>query len=74
MVRWAWSSALSCIYVLYVRVPTYEEVVGLEDEGQPDDSEDEEALEKQEEFERKFNFRFEEPGAELVRKTCVYVC
>lgn len=51
------------------RVPTYGEVVGSEDEGQPDDSEDEEALEKQEEFERKFNFRFEEPGGDLVRIT-----
>ena len=50
------------------RVPTYDEVVDSEDEGQPDDSEDEEALEKQEEFERKFNFRFEEPGGDLVRK------
>ena len=53
---------------LMYRVPTYDEVVGSEDEGQPDDSEDEEALEKQEEFERKFNFRFEEPGGDLVRK------
>ena len=49
-------------------MPTYNEVVGSEDEVQPDDSEDEEALEKQEEFERKFNFRFEEPGGDLVRK------
>lgn len=56
--------ALVCMY----RVPTYDEVVGSEDEGQLDDSEDEEALEKQEEFERKFNFRFEEPGGDLVRK------
>ena len=48
-------------------MPTYDEVVGSEDEGQLDDSEDEEALEKQEQFERKFNFRYEEPGGNLVR-------
>jgi len=31
------------------------------------DSEDEEALDQQEVFEKRFNFRFEEPDADLVR-------
>eukprot|EP00118_Oscarella_pearsei_P003520 m.14620 g.14620 ORF g.14620 m.14620 type:complete len:627 (+) comp25852_c0_seq1:22-1902(+) len=38
-------------------IPTYEEVTATQH-----DSEDEEAVEEQEEFERKYNFRFEEPG------------
>ncbi len=42
-------------------VPTYEEVVGV-----ASDNEDEEALQEQEEFERKFNFRYEEPESDLV--------
>ena len=50
-----------------ITVPTYEEVVGgQEDVEGGSDSEDEEALEEQEEFERKFNFRFEEPEGDLV--------
>ncbi len=42
-------------------VPTYEEVVGV-----ASDNEDEEALQEQEEFERRFNFRYEEPESDLV--------
>lgn len=48
-----------------IRIPSYDEVVGTD--SAPSDSEDEEALEEQEIFERKYNFRFEEPDADLVR-------
>lgn len=54
----------SCLTLLVLchRVPTYEEVVGGSDE----ESEDEKALESQEKFERRFNFRFEEPDGDLI--------
>ena len=54
-------------------VPTYDEVVGVASEGSGgSDTEDEEALQEQEEFERKFNFRFEEPESDLVSATSVF--
>lgn len=49
------------------RIPLYDEIVASDPEPVPSDSEDEEALEEQETFERKYNFRFEEPDANLVR-------
>lgn len=42
------------------RIPSYDEVIRELEE-------DEEELAKEEQFEKKYNFRFEEPGAELVR-------
>lgn len=41
-------------------------MVASDSEGPPSDSEDEEALEEQEIFERRYNFRFEEPDGDLV--------
>lgn len=46
-------------------IPTYDEIVG---DDQLEMSEDEAELERQAEFEQKFNFRFEEPDQEFIKR------
>jgi protein KRI1 len=52
-------------------IPTYDEIVHDSDVNL---SEDEKTIEKQEEFELKFNFRFEEPDKEFVSSVLFLCC
>lgn len=51
-------------------IPTYEEIIHDSDDGF---SEDEKNIETQEEFEQKYNFRYEEPDQEFVSNLNIYL-
>lgn len=47
--------------MILFRIPSYDEIVNQNDEEDDDDE-----FDKAEEFERKFNFRYQEPDADFV--------
>ncbi len=49
------------------KLPSYKEIKGEDEPEQLDEDEDEAYLDQVDEFESKYNFRFEEPGGTKVR-------